>query len=74
MLPFPYLTRNTIFGKIWSKLEKTKSLTEIDDRKLVLTNVVNNNQEKNIDVNDRLFNFEKSIRNLPGVDNRIHRS
>ena len=48
-------------------------LTEFYNRKLTLTNVLIMIKKKKIDVNDRLFNLEKSIKNFLDVDNRIHR-
>lgn len=48
--------------------------TEFDDRKPDLTNIGNNYLEKKVvHVDNKLFNFEKSIKNLPDVNNRIHR-
>ena len=48
--------------------------TEFDNRKPDLTNIGNNYLEKKVvHVDNKLFNFEKSIKNLPDVNNRIHR-
>ena len=47
-------------------------LTEFDNRKLALTNIIDSYLRKNIDVNVGLFNFEKLIKVLSDVDNRIH--
>ena len=49
-------------------------LTEFDNRKLALTNIVKNHLEKrDIDVDNTFFNFEESIKNLSDNYNRIHR-
>ena len=49
-------------------------LTEFDNRKLTLINIVNNFRKKDIDVDDRLLNLGKSFKKLSSdVDNRIHR-
>ena len=49
-------------------------LTEFDNRKLTLINIVNNFRKKDIDVDDRLLNLGKSFKILSSdVDNRIHR-
>ena len=48
-------------------------LTEFYSRKFTLIKIVNNYLEKNIDVDDILFSFEKSIKNLSDVDSRIYR-
>ena len=53
--------------------DRALSFTEFDNRKLGLTNIVNNCLEKkDIDVDDRLFTFEKSIKRLSVIDNRIN--
>ena len=49
-------------------------LKVFDNKKRGLRNIVNNYLEKqDVDVDNRLFNFEKSIKNSSDVDNRIHR-
>ena len=53
--------------------DRALSFTEFDNRKLDLTNIVNNYLEKkDIDVDDRLFTFEKSIKRLSVIGNRIN--
>ena len=46
-------------------------LTDFDNQKLGLTNIVKNLLEKKyINADDKLFNFEKSIKNLADIDKR----
>ena len=53
--------------------DRALSFTEFDNRKLDLTNIVNNYLEKkDIDVDDRLFTFEKPIKRLSVIGNRIN--
>ena len=48
------------------------NLTNFDNQKFRLMNTVNRYlEEKNIDVDNRLFNFEKSIKNLASINNKI---
>ena len=47
-------------------------LKEFDSRKFALTNIINNYLENpDIDVDDRLFNFKKSIKNLSDINKGI---
>ena len=47
-------------------------LTNFDNWHLALTNTVNTYLEENIYVNDRLFNFEISIKKLANVDDKVN--
>ena len=43
-------------------------LRNVDNWQLGLTSIVNSYLEKNIDVDDKLVNFKKSIKNLANID------
>ena len=51
-------------------MDEDLTLTNFDNQQLGLTNVFNTNLEKNIAVDDILFNFKKSIKKLANIDNK----
>ena len=47
-------------------------LTNFDNQHLGLRNFVSAYLEKSIDVDDRLFNFEKCIKNFANIDDKVN--
>ena len=53
-------------------MDDALNLTSFEDQQPDLTNIVSTYIKKNIDVNDRLFKFEKSIKHLKDIDNKAN--
>ena len=64
-----YKSLNAIIFK-YRIMDDALNLTSFEDQQPDLTNIVSTYIKKNIDVNDRLFKFEKSIKHLKDIDNK----